>query len=95
MLERAVIIVRPGTEAAFAAAFPEAQAVILSADGCNSARLLRGIESPSSFLLLVEWDSLAHHMEGFRNSPLFAEWRAILGPYFAEPPVVEHFIAAD
>lgn len=95
VVERAVITVRPGTEAAFAAAFPEARAVILSADGCNSARLLRGIESPSSFLLLVEWDSLAHHMEGFRNSPLFAEWRAILGPYFAEPPVVEHFVAAD
>ncbi len=95
VLERAVITVRPGTEAAFAAAFPEARAVILSADGCNSARLLRGIESASSFLLLVEWDSLAHHMEGFRNSPLFAEWRAILGPYFAEPPVVDHFFAAD
>ena len=23
--------------------------------------------------------------------PLFAEWRAIVGPFFAAPPVVEHF----
>jgi len=27
----------------------------------------------------------------FRGGPLFAEWRAIVGPFFAAPPVVEHF----
>jgi hypothetical protein len=27
----------------------------------------------------------------FRQGPLFAQWRAIVGPYFAQPPVVEHF----
>jgi hypothetical protein len=28
---------------------------------------------------------------GFRQGPLFAQWRAIIGPFFAQPPVVEHF----
>jgi hypothetical protein len=28
---------------------------------------------------------------GFRQSPAFADWRAIVGPFFAAPPVVEHF----
>jgi hypothetical protein len=27
----------------------------------------------------------------FRGGPLFAEWRALVGPFFAAPPVVEHF----
>ena len=25
------------------------------------------------------------------GGPLFAEWRAIVGPFFAQPPLVEHF----
>ena len=30
-----------------------------------------------------------HHLAG--GGPLFAQWRAIVGPFFAAPPVVEHF----
>jgi len=40
----------------------------------------------------VEWPSVAHHMEKFRSSALFQEWRRILGPFFAVAPTVEHFI---
>jgi hypothetical protein len=40
------------------------------------------------------WDTLEDHMVGFRESPAFAEWRALLGPHFAGPPAVEHYIAA-
>ena len=92
--EHAVIAVHPGSEDDFATAFEEARAVITAAPGCSSARLLRGIERSSTFLLLVEWDSVEAHMEDFRNSPLFAEWRRIVGPYFDGPPEVEHFAHA-
>lgn len=27
----------------------------------------------------------------FRQEPLFTEWLAIVGPFVAVPPVVEHF----
>lgn len=91
ILERALIRVRPGEEAAFEAAFAEARQVILSAGGCRSAEVLRGVESPSLYLLLVEWASLEDHTEGFRGSALFTRWRELIGPYFAEPPDVEHF----
>jgi hypothetical protein len=30
---------------------------------------------------------------GFRQSPAFAQWRAIIGPFFLQPPHVEHFEA--
>ncbi|MEO8299829.1 MAG: antibiotic biosynthesis monooxygenase, partial [Burkholderiales bacterium] len=36
-------------------------------------------------------DSVDDHLVGFRQSPAFAEWRAIVGPYFAQPPLMEHF----
>jgi heme-degrading monooxygenase HmoA len=94
--EHAIIAVHPGSEDDFARAFVEARLVITAAPGCAGARLLRGIERPSTFLLLVEWESVEAHVEDFRNSPAFGEWRRIVGPFFAGPPAVDHFShAAD
>lgn len=91
VLERAAITVRDGTEADFEAAFVEARGLLAGAEGCESVKLLRGVESPTSYLLLVEWRRLEDHMEGFRNSPEFGQWRDLVGPFFATAPDVEHF----
>ena len=61
------------------------------AKGCRGFKVNKGIESPERYILQVFWDTLEDHTVGFRQSPLFAEWRAIVGPFFAAPPVVEHF----
>ena len=50
-----------------------------------------GIENPDSYILLVLWESVDDHMKGFRESPAFTEWRALLGPHFASPPAMEHY----
>ena len=42
-------------------------------------------------MLLVEWDSVEAHEENFRRTDRFAQWRGAIGPFFARPPVVEHF----
>lgn len=91
ILEHALITIRAGAEAEFEAAFPTALQVISAAPGCKSVRLRRGVESPSSYLLLVEWESLEAHTEDFRSSPAFAQWRAIIGPFFDDQPAVDHF----
>lgn len=75
----------------FEAAFVEARKVITQAEGCGAVSLHRCIETPGRYQLLVEWTSVAHHMQGFRESPRFVEWRRILGPFFAAPPFVEHY----
>jgi len=54
--------------------------------------MTRGVESPSRFVLLVEWDSVEAHDVNFRQSERFGQWRALIGPYFAGPPLVEHFV---
>ena len=92
VLERAQLPIAPGREAEFEAAFDEAKAVLASSAGFVSATLSRGVESPSSYLLLVEWERLEDHTEGFRGSAAFAQWRALVGPFFASPPDVEHFV---
>jgi heme-degrading monooxygenase HmoA len=91
ILERARFQIQPGAEAAFEQAFETARTVISQASGYHSLRLLRGIEHPSEYLLLIEWDSVADHMEGFRRSELYERWAELLKPHYAAPPEVEHF----
>ncbi len=91
VLERALITVSPGQEADFETAFATAKAQLETSPGFRGATLSRGIESPSTYLLLAEWQTLEDHTQGFRGSPAFVEWRRLLGPHFAGPPEVEHY----
>lgn len=91
ILERARFQIRPEAQEAFEQAFETARTVISQARGYHSLRLARGIEKPTEYLLLIEWDSVADHMEGFRGSQLFQRWAQLLSPHYAAPPEVEHF----
>ena len=95
IVERALIAVQPGSEADFEAALRQARDVVAQAKGFRSLRVTRGIESPSTYLLLLEWDTLEDHTVGFRESELFTRWRGLIGQYFAEPPAVEHYTPID
>jgi heme-degrading monooxygenase HmoA len=93
ILEVALIDVTPGREDEFAAAYAEGHPVLAGTPGCRSVRMTRGVESPSRFVLLVEWDSVADHENNFRATDRFTRWRSLIGPYLATPPLVEHFTA--
>jgi heme-degrading monooxygenase HmoA len=89
-LEVAIFDIAEGQEEAFVDAYEHARHLVAQTDGCHSARMTRGVESPSRFVLLVEWESVEAHL-AFRDSERFGEWRGLVGPHFAAPPVVEHF----
>ena len=91
VLEVADFAVLPGQEDEFAAAVGEGLPFVADTPGFRSARLTRGVESPSRFVLLIEWDSLEAHTVGFRESENFGRWRSAVGPFFDGPPRVEHF----
>ena len=92
VLEVALIDIVPGQEDAFAAAYRLGHPILAGTPGCRSVRMTRGIESPSRFVLLVEWDSVEAHEENFRGTERFARWRGLIGPFFAGPPLVEHYL---
>jgi heme-degrading monooxygenase HmoA len=92
ILEIADFRIHPGQQAEFEAAIAQGIATVLSTSpGFISAKVERGIESPERYVLLIEWQALEDHTVGFRGGPLFPAWRAIVGPFFAAPPSVEHF----
>jgi heme-degrading monooxygenase HmoA len=59
--------------------------------GFRSLRLERCVEIPSRYLLLVEWDTLEDHTEGFRGSTEYREWRRLLHHFYDPIPTVEHY----
>jgi len=88
--EIAQIEVKPGTEREFEAAVAKARDVFGRAAGFHGFELHRSIEKPQRYRLLVKWTTVEDHTVGFRGSENFAQWRALVGPYFASPPEVEH-----
>ncbi len=92
ILELADIRIQPGQQAAFDEAIVRGvTSVIAKAQGFRGWKVEKGIESPERYVLLIFWETLEDHTVHFRGGPLFAQWRAIVGPFFAQPPVVEHF----
>ena len=61
------------------------------ARGMQGWKLNKGVESAERYILQIFWATLEDHTVGFRQGPLFAQWRAIIGPFFAQAPQVEHF----
>ncbi|WP_284233856.1 antibiotic biosynthesis monooxygenase family protein [Arenivirga flava] len=90
--EHALLPVRPGLEADFEAAFDQARALIAAQPGFRSLSLSRSIESPSTYLLLVVWDSVEAHTDGFRRSSEYARWKELLHRFYEPFPTVEHFV---
>ncbi|HEY4069287.1 MAG TPA: antibiotic biosynthesis monooxygenase family protein [Burkholderiaceae bacterium] len=92
ILEIADIRIQPGKQAEFDAAIQHGVTTVISqAAGYQGFEVRKGIESPERYVLMIRWATLENHTEDFRNGPLFPKWRAIVGPFFAAPPVVEHF----
>jgi heme-degrading monooxygenase HmoA len=94
ILEIADIRIQPGQNAAFEAAIQHAITTVASrAQGFLGASVHAGIESAERYVLQIRWATLEDHTVAFRQGPLFAEWRAIIGPFFNGAPHVEHFNA--
>lgn len=89
--ELAVLDVSPGREGEFEAAFENAKGIISSMRGFRSLDLQRCLENPARYFLLVVWERLEDHTEGFRGSPEYDEWRRLLHHFYVPFPTVEHF----
>lgn len=88
--EIAQIDVKPGMEAEFEKGVAAAAPLFRRARGCQGLRLMRSIEKPSRYRLIVDWETVEAHTVDFRESEDFKAWRGHVGHCFASPPEVEH-----
>lgn len=96
ILELVDLKIQEGKQAEFGAAIKKGvNEVISKSRGYIGHQINHCIESPDRWVLMIYWETLENHTVDFRGSPAFAEWRAIVGPFFAQPPHVEHFNLAE
>ena len=91
ILEVAVLDVRAGEGSLFERAFEQAQPIIASMPGYRRHELRHCVEVASRYLLLVWWDTLEAHTVGFRGSPEYQRWKALLHHFYQPFPSVEHY----
>jgi len=90
--ELAFIEVAAENHPAFEAAVQRAVTEVLSeAHGFVDFTLTKGVEQANTYSFLIRWETLEDHTVGFREGELFAQWRGIIGEYFAAPPRVDHW----
>ena len=95
ILEVAILNVIPRQEDEFLNAFFKAEGIISKMSGYISHQLKRCIEKTSQFILLVEWEKLTDHTEGFRGSKEYQEWKSLLHHFYDPFPTVEHYEALE
>jgi heme-degrading monooxygenase HmoA len=88
IFEMAQIEIKPGMESAFEHGVAQATPLFQRARGCHGLQLLKSIEQPSRYTLMVTWETLEDHTVHFRESQDFQEWRRLVGGFFAGPPQV-------
>ena len=92
ILELADLRIHPGRQAEFDLAILRGiETVISKAKGFRGYKVNKGVESPERYILMIFWETVENHTVDFRQSPAFQDWRAIVGPFFAAPPAVEHY----
>lgn len=83
--------VRDGSASEFETAFRKAQSIISNMPGYASHELQRCIETENQYILLVRWQRLEDHTQGFRASPEYQEWKRLLHHFYEPFPTVKHY----
>ncbi len=91
IIEQAVLHIRTGESAAFEAAMAEAKPLIAASPGFHGIEVLRACEQDDLYLLMVKWDSVSDHRDGFRKSDRYLQWRALLHKFYDPMPDIRYF----
>jgi heme-degrading monooxygenase HmoA len=91
IVEIGIITAQEGKGDELEAGLKKARAVISQAEGYRGSTFQRCIEHSDRCVIYIQWDSVDAHMKGFRDGPLFPQWRSHFGHLMAGPPDVAHY----
>jgi heme-degrading monooxygenase HmoA len=83
--------IKEGHSVAFEEAFKKAKTIVARSTGFVSLKLYKKIELSDVYLMKIAWHSIEDHKFGFRLSPEYLEWKALLHRFYDPMPTVEYF----
>ncbi|MEP2987944.1 MAG: antibiotic biosynthesis monooxygenase [Parasphingorhabdus sp.] len=94
IIEHALLQVKPDQAEAFAVSMRKAKPLVSCQPGFQSIEVRPSHETENQFLLLISWDKIESHRDGFRQSPEYQKWRALLHHFYDPMPMVSYFGAS-
>ena len=91
IIEHALLYVRSGDEAVFEAAIAKAKPLIAASPGFLGIEVRPSVEEAGTRLLLVHWQTVAHHRDGFRQLERYKSWCGLLHHFYNPMPSVSYF----
>jgi heme-degrading monooxygenase HmoA len=95
ILEVAILQIKPELRDEFEPAFREASQIISKMKGYIEHELQKCLEEDNKYILLVRWETLEDHVNGFRGSDEYKEWKALLHHFYEPFPKVEHYTSIE
>ena len=83
--------ITPERASALEEAYQKAEAILQESEHCLGYQLLRGHEEPENWILLLMWDSVAGHEQGFRNAPAFSAFLVLVRPFIRDIQEMKHY----
>jgi heme-degrading monooxygenase HmoA len=94
VIESAQLPITPGREEEFERAMVRGREILENAPGSGKVVITRGVEDPSAFVLLVEWESVEQHQKAMEDET-FLEFRELVRSFYDGKPIVQHFAPLD
>lgn len=91
IIEHVHLTIKPNQSQAFEAAFQKAKVIIYPMAGLNAVQLIKNVQDDHRYILMIFWDHIEDHTEGFRKSAAYQEWKALLHPFYDPMPIVEYY----
>ncbi|ENW05924.1 antibiotic biosynthesis monooxygenase family protein [Acinetobacter beijerinckii] len=91
IIEHVHLNIKPNRNHAFEEAFQKAKSIIYPMAGLNSVQLIKNVQDDHRYILMIFWDCIEDHTEGFRKSEAYQEWKALLHPFYDPMPKVEYY----
>lgn len=91
ILEVAVLQVKKGMNSEFEQNFEKATLIISNMKGYLNLQLKKCIEKENQYILLVNWETLEDHEQGFRKSEEYQEWKKLLHHFYQPFQEVLHY----
>ena len=91
IIEHVHLSIKSGQSEAFLEAFEQAKHIVYPMEGFNAVQLIRQATDLHHYILMISWDDIENHTEGFRKSDAYQEWKALLHPFYDPMPTVEYY----
>ncbi|WP_260806950.1 antibiotic biosynthesis monooxygenase family protein [Sphingorhabdus sp. SMR4y] len=72
----------------------QARSIIARQTGFHSIEVRPESGNPERYLLLVTWDRMESHRNGFRRSGDYQRWRALLHAFYDPMPEIAYYGAS-